>query len=132
MRGDSQLHGELRIIIVSSPVSESVCLMPVSAPTVLPPVTDPSTAWLVVDDIALRYGKRTILEHLSFALPQGGIACLLGPSGCGKTTALRAIAGFEPISDGAIRLAGQVLSAPGQITPPASAWCFRTTRCSRT
>ena len=92
--------------------------MPVSAPTVLPPVTDPSTAWLVVDDIALRYGKRTILEHLSFALPQGGIACLLGPSGCGKTTALRAIAGFEPISDGAIRLAGQVLSAPGQITPP--------------
>ncbi len=92
--------------------------MPVSAPSALPPVTDPSQAWLVVDDVTLRYGKRAILEHLSFALPQGGIACLLGPSGCGKTTALRAIAGFEPISAGAIRLAGQVLSAPGQITPP--------------
>ena len=87
--------------------------MSVVAPTALPPVKDHGDAWLVVDDIALRYGRRTILENLSFALPQGTIACLLGPSGCGKTTALRAIAGFEPISEGSIRLAGKVLSAPG-------------------
>ena len=92
--------------------------MSVVAPTALPPVKDHGDAWLVVDDIALRYGRRTILENLSFALPQGTIACLLGPSGCGKTTALRAIAGFEPISEGSIRLAGKVLSAPGRITPP--------------
>ena len=92
--------------------------MPASASPALPSAADPSTAWLVVDDIALRYGRRAILEHLSFALPQGGIACLLGPSGCGKTTALRAIAGFEPISEGAIRLAGKVLSASGRIIPP--------------
>lgn len=50
-------------------------------------------AWLVVDRIALRYGTRTVVSDLSFALPRGTLACLLGPSGCGKTSALRAIAG---------------------------------------
>ncbi|AWI55060.1 ABC transporter ATP-binding protein [Aquabacterium olei] len=75
-------------------------------------------AWLVVDRIALRYGTRTVVSDLSFALPRGTLACLLGPSGCGKTSALRAIAGFEPLFDGQIRLAGQVLSAPGRLTPP--------------
>ncbi len=32
---------------------------------------------------------------------------LLGPSGCGKTTLLRTIAGFEHVSEGEIRLAGE-------------------------
>ena len=75
-------------------------------------------AWLVVDRLALRYGNRTVVSDLSFALPRGTLACLLGPSGCGKTSALRAIAGFEPLADGEIRLAGEVLSAPGRLTPP--------------
>src|SRR5690606_11406226 len=38
---------------------------------------------------------------------------LLGASGCGKTTVLRAIAGFEPLRAGAIRLDGTVLSGGG-------------------
>jgi len=54
--------------------------------------------WLVVDDIALQYGSRAVVQNLSFALAKGTIACLLGPSGCGKTSALRAIAGFEPLA----------------------------------
>ncbi len=92
--------------------------MPLAAapvPSTLPAASEP---WLVVDDIALRYGARTVVEHLSFALPQGAIACLLGPSGCGKTSALRAMAGFEPLAAGQVRLAGEVLSEPGRITPP--------------
>ncbi|MDO9236455.1 MAG: ABC transporter ATP-binding protein [Aquabacterium sp.] len=89
---------------------------PVAAhPITLPHDTEP---WLVVDNIALQYGHRTIVKHLSFELPKGTIACLLGPSGCGKTSALRAIAGFEPLTSGQIRLAGRVLSMPGRITPP--------------
>lgn len=82
------------------------------------PLPDDAEPWLVVDNIALQYGQRTIVEHLSFELPRGTIACLLGPSGCGKTSALRAIAGFEPVTSGQIRLAGRVLSEPGRITPP--------------
>ena len=47
--------------------------------------------WLAVEHLALRYGTREVVSELSFALPQGAIACLLGPSGCGKTSVLRAI-----------------------------------------
>ncbi|PHV11037.1 ABC transporter ATP-binding protein [Chitinimonas sp. BJB300] len=52
----------------------------------------------------MAYGQKVVLRHLSFTLAAGEIGCLLGPSGCGKTTALRAIAGFESIQAGCIRL----------------------------
>ncbi len=38
--------------------------------------------------------------------------------GCGKTTTLRAIAGFEPVSSGEIRLNGAVVSATDRSVPP--------------
>lgn len=50
-----------------------------------------------------------ILNDISFHVNSGEICCLLGPSGCGKTTALRAIAGFQPISHGEIILNDRVL-----------------------
>ncbi|MBL8382701.1 MAG: ABC transporter ATP-binding protein [Burkholderiales bacterium] len=58
------------------------------------------------------------VRGLSFALTQGQIGCLLGPSGCGKTTALRALAGFEPLAAGEIRLDGTVISRPGYALAP--------------
>ncbi|MBB1075611.1 ABC transporter ATP-binding protein [Rhodoferax sp. 4810] len=69
---------------------------------------------LVVQHVSQAYGARQIISDLSFSLVKGQIGCLLGPSGCGKTTALRCIAGFEPIQSGEIRVAGEVLSRPGQ------------------
>jgi iron(III) transport system ATP-binding protein len=42
----------------------------------------------------------------------------LGSSGCGKTTTLRAIAGFEPVYEGEITLAGEVISRPGFTLAP--------------
>lgn len=61
---------------------------------------------LVLDSVALGYGKQQIVHDLSFALAPGEIGCLLGGSGCGKTTVLRAIAGFEPLRSGRIALNG--------------------------
>jgi len=66
--------------------------------------------WLQLDDVALAYGRKVVVSALNLALPRGAIGCLLGPSGCGKTTVLRAIAGFEPLASGTIRLDGDVLS----------------------
>lgn len=66
---------------------------------------------LEVDDIHLGYGEEEVIRGLSFGLDKGEIGCLLGASGCGKTTALRAIAGFEPLSSGEIRIAGRVASS---------------------
>ncbi|MDY6983202.1 MAG: ATP-binding cassette domain-containing protein, partial [Pseudomonadota bacterium] len=58
------------------------------------------TTQLQVNAITCRYGTKQIFADLSFRVDEGSIACLLGPSGCGKTTALRAIAGFEPVHSG--------------------------------
>ena len=64
------------------------------------------------------YGKQTVIHGLSLTLQQGQIGCLLGPSGCGKTTALRCIAGFEPVSDGEILLNGLCISSAHSFVPP--------------
>jgi iron(III) transport system ATP-binding protein len=69
---------------------------------------------LELDHISLSYaadrGRNTVLRDLDLSLETGQIACLLGASGCGKTSVLRAIAGFEPLDRGAIRLDGRQLS----------------------
>jgi iron(III) transport system ATP-binding protein len=75
-------------------------------------------ALLQVEGLRHAYGAQEVVRGLSFSLARGAIGCLLGPSGCGKTTVLRCIAGFEPVQEGLIRLAGRVVSAPGEMVPP--------------
>lgn len=74
--------------------------------------------WLEVSGIARRFAARAAVRDLSFHLERGSIGCLLGPSGCGKTTALRCIAGFEPVDEGTIHAQGRLLSGPGVSMPP--------------
>jgi iron(III) transport system ATP-binding protein len=78
----------------------------------------PARPWLALDAVTLGYGGKTIVERLDLQLARGSIGCLLGPSGCGKTTVLRAVAGFEPVLGGQIRLDGSLVSAPGTQVPP--------------
>jgi iron(III) transport system ATP-binding protein len=73
---------------------------------------------LEVIDAEVGYGGAPVVRKVSFALEPGRIGCLLGPSGCGKTTLLRAIAGFEMLQGGEIRLRGQVVSHAGWALPP--------------
>lgn len=73
---------------------------------------------LELTGIACGYGGQRVVQDLSLGIQPGELACLLGPSGCGKTTVLRAIAGFEPLSAGAIRWQGREVSAPGHTEPP--------------
>ncbi|MDR3471104.1 MAG: ABC transporter ATP-binding protein [Devosia sp.] len=67
---------------------------------------------VVVDDLVKTYPNtgRPAVDHVSFSLERGQMLALLGPSGCGKTTILRAIAGLEAITSGAIRLDGADIS----------------------
>jgi len=69
-------------------------------------------------NIAVGFGAALVLDDLTLALKPGEIGCLLGASGCGKTTALRAIAGFEPLVRGQIVVGDQQLSRPGWTLPP--------------
>ena len=43
-------------------------------------------------------------------MADGELVVFVGPSGCGKTTALRMVAGLEPITDGFVRIGGQVVN----------------------
>lgn len=63
--------------------------------------------------VSKSFGDKPVLQDLSFTVADGELACLLGPSGCGKTTALRLLAGFEPLDAGSIRGGEQLLSGAG-------------------
>lgn len=68
--------------------------------------------------ISVKYGKVQAVDELSLSLQKGQIGCLLGPSGCGKTTVLRAIAGFEPISSGELKVRGKAVSSKRHTIAP--------------
>jgi putative spermidine/putrescine transport system ATP-binding protein len=51
------------------------------------------------------------VDRLDLAIAEGEFISLLGPSGSGKTTTLMMLAGFEPVSEGTIRLRGQPIEA---------------------
>lgn len=45
-------------------------------------------------DIVKNYGKRTVVNHVSFHVQQGEIVGLLGPNGAGKTTSFYQVVGL--------------------------------------
>lgn len=73
---------------------------------------------LKVEQIRVAYDEEPVVADLSFHVNQGEIVSLLGASGCGKTTALRAIAGFEPIQAGRISIASKTVSTADINLPP--------------
>jgi len=75
-------------------------------------------ARLEVNQACVRYGETVAVDGVSFTLEAGEIGCLVGPSGCGKTSLLRAIAGFEPLTNGSIMLADTMASTPCWKLPP--------------
>ncbi len=73
---------------------------------------------LDLNNISKSFGDVEVVKNLSLALNKGTIGCLLGPSGCGKTTILRAIAGFEDIDSGEIRINERVVSGRHILAAP--------------
>lgn len=76
------------------------------------------TALLTISGVRHGYNGHRVLSDFSLTLARGQIGCLLGPSGCGKTTALRCIAGFEPVAAGSILVNGTEVSRPGYTLAP--------------
>ncbi len=63
--------------------------------------------------VELRDARKTFpngaeaLRGVDLEVADGELMVLVGPSGCGKTTALRAVAGLETLSSGAVLIDGQ-------------------------
>jgi multiple sugar transport system ATP-binding protein len=62
-------------------------------------------------DVTKRYPDGfEAVKHMNLDVPDGELMILVGPSGCGKSTALRMVAGLEDISDGELKIGGQVVN----------------------
>ena len=68
--------------------------------------------------VSVAYGAEMAVRDVSLKLAAGRIGCLLGPGGSGKTSLLRAVAGFEPVAQGAIHIDGAKVCSERTRIPP--------------
>jgi ABC-2 type transport system ATP-binding protein len=61
-----------------------------------------------VDGLVKRYGRKNVLDLVSFTAEKGQITCLIGINGVGKSTIMKAIMGLTSMQGGAIRVDGQI------------------------
>lgn len=75
--------------------------------------------FLQVQQLSVHYPgqPQPAVDTVTLGLAAGHIGVLIGPSGCGKTTLLRAVAGLERVSGGAIVLSGDTVSESGRHVP---------------
>jgi iron complex transport system ATP-binding protein len=53
---------------------------------------------LALDNLAVKYNHRPVIERISWKAEKGKIYSIIGPNGCGKSTLLKAIAGqLKPV-----------------------------------
>jgi multiple sugar transport system ATP-binding protein len=68
-------------------------------------------ATIALEHITKRYGDGyEAVKDLNLDVADGEFMILVGPSGCGKSTALRMVAGLEDITDGELKIGGQVVN----------------------
>lgn len=77
--------------------------------------TKPSEPLLEVMSVSHQFDSdhgpsRTVIEDISFAVPENSTIVLLGPSGCGKSTILRMIAGLLKPTSGSLSFQGKPIT----------------------
>jgi multiple sugar transport system ATP-binding protein len=66
---------------------------------------------IVFEHIGKRYGDGfEAVKDMNLSIDDGEFMILVGPSGCGKSTALRMVAGLEDITDGELKIGGEVVN----------------------
>ena len=59
-----------------------------------------------LQNVSIRFGKLTVVDHVSIQVAKGEVFGLLGPNGSGKTTLIRAMCGLIPLAEGSARILG--------------------------
>jgi multiple sugar transport system ATP-binding protein len=68
-------------------------------------------AEIALEHVTKRYGDGfEAVKDLNLDVADGEFMILVGPSGCGKSTALRMVAGLEDITDGELKIGGQIVN----------------------
>jgi multiple sugar transport system ATP-binding protein len=67
-------------------------------------------AYVEYQGLKKRFGSTPVLHGIDLKIDEGAFVVLVGPSGCGKSTLLRMTAGLEGITEGDIKIAGQVVN----------------------
>ena len=87
------------------------------------PVMTIATGAVVDDKLVVRGVTKTFtarrkdpvhaLADVDLHVDSGELVCLLGASGCGKSTLLSIIGGLETVTDGEVRIEGELVVGPG-------------------
>ena len=67
-------------------------------------------AEVVFDGVTKAFGDVVAVDDLSLEISDNEFMVLLGPSGCGKTTALRMVAGLDPVTSGTLRIGDRIVN----------------------
>lgn len=60
-----------------------------------------------VQNVTKKFGRKKVLDDVTFTANKGEITCLIGLNGVGKTTILNAIMALTPINSGQILISGE-------------------------
>lgn len=75
-------------------------------------MTSSAEGALSLRNVCIDFGGSRAVDGIDLEITGGEITVLLGPSGCGKSTILRALAGLQAVSDGALYMDDEVITGP--------------------
>jgi spermidine/putrescine transport system ATP-binding protein len=78
------------------------------------------SADVTLENIWIRFGDFTAVKNADITIKGGEFFSFLGPSGCGKTTLLRAISGFQELSEGKVYIGGKDMAGIGPNKRPTA------------
>ena len=61
---------------------------------------------VLVENLVVRYGELTAVDHVSFSAPVGEVTVVLGPNGAGKTSTIEVCEGFRTADSGHVSVLG--------------------------
>lgn len=69
--------------------------------------------FVIVENLAKRYGPLTVFENVNLSIERGEFVCIVGHSGCGKSTILNILAGLDAPSEGYVFVDQREVLRPG-------------------
>jgi len=65
---------------------------------------------ITIDSLSKKYGRRTVVDHVTFTSRSGRVTGFLGPNGAGKSTAMRMMVGLTRPDTGHVTISGRAFA----------------------